>query len=220
MRPLHVSPALPVADVGDHRLAHPELLRDGLLCSGRAPDGSDLFGRELGGRMRETPAHTLRVRSGPMAISATCSGSPLGVAVSDVVEVRSEEEVIGANTGRVVAEVADGEPIGDRSVLEFPRNAVGAAQLATMLERSVPTSLEGSGRPLPASIGAARTIDLGREALSYGQGHGIGGGTRAPKSPIVAITKIASNNRRGAIDGRTFHRGHSSTVSTLAGGVT
>ena len=52
--------------------------------------------------------------------------------VAHVVELRSEEQVIGPDTRGVVTGVQDGQALGDRAVLELPGEAMGHLDQATL----------------------------------------------------------------------------------------
>jgi hypothetical protein len=82
--------------------------------------------------------------------------------ISDIVRVGAKEQVIGPDTTRIVAAVTDFHPLGNWSVMQFPREPMGgdgcvlpATQLAI--------AIRGTCRcPLPARLTLA---DLRPEAL-------------------------------------------------------
>jgi hypothetical protein len=72
--------------------------------------------------------------------------------VSDVVSGCPEKQVIGTYAGRVVAPVADNQPIGDRSEVYFPRAAMSNDAIPANGESAV--AVGGViALPLPAAFG-------------------------------------------------------------------
>jgi 2'-5' RNA ligase len=144
----------------------------GRLLDGRPPRGSLGLGAGLrGGRGLPggRPSHGPDLRGGEPEVPA---GALLKNPVGAVGLVGAEKQVSRPHAGRVVAQVADEKPVGDGSVDELPRDAVGKHRLASGLaglldpENAVvtPVGIPG-GHPFPAS---GRLVDLGPETGSGG----------------------------------------------------
>jgi hypothetical protein len=95
--------------------------------------------------------------------TATNSCASLAVHVAHIFSLRADEEMVGADAGRVVAAVADDHPGWDRPVDELPSDPVRALHNACHRERSIlPTKAGLTARPQPATVGL---LDLGPEAF-------------------------------------------------------
>ena len=95
---MELAPMLATNDETNGRLAHIVVVGEGLLADSSsciaAPDGSDLARGELG-----------------TAIPDTLSTMALPVPVVLIVGLSTEEQMVGSDTGRIVAMMADENPV-------------------------------------------------------------------------------------------------------------
>lgn len=111
---------------------------------------------------------------GPMDNREVTRRPPLGVAVDDVLGLRSQEEMFWVDAASVVAAVKHARSVesgtfGDRAVGQLPRNAVGDDHSTPDTELTVAAGVR-AGSPIPAPI---RLRDLRPEALSTDFVHGV-----------------------------------------------
>lgn len=108
---------------------------------------------EFGARVVFPSTEQFRMQSGSVEVS--CGGSPFGGHVSHVVRLASKKKMIRINTSPVVTFMTDKHTCWDRSVVQFPRYAVGeelpAFPARTPTESSISPCSAGSF-PLPAVI--------------------------------------------------------------------
>lgn len=94
--------------------------------------------------------------------------TPLRGHITQVVARRAEKEMVRSDALRVVAAVADEQPIGDRVVVQLPRKAVGkqrARRMSAGIQLAVAVAVQRSS-PLPAPV---RLADLRPEAIRDGR---------------------------------------------------
>lgn len=99
-----------------------------------------------------------------LATSATWPRSAFGKHVPDVIGWRTEEQVVGAHTGRVVATVADVLPLRDRSILHTPYEPMRVDRCPSLAKTAVPVRVTRSS-PGPARHGVVNDSDLAPESL-------------------------------------------------------
>lgn len=75
----------------------------------------------------------------------------LGNHIVDVVGLSSEEQMINSDTLRIVTSMEHEEPIGDRSVLSFPRITMNWVLLFIVADESIPT-IGAMSSPIPAVV--------------------------------------------------------------------
>jgi hypothetical protein len=121
--------------------------------------------RELGQSVASAASHALGMEMGGMVLAARecfrARSRSVAVAdgiaslanhVADVVGVGAKEEVIGANTRRVIAAVQDVESRGDCPEMQLPRDAMGGANAAvTDVQETVSAAVVIAG-PRPTAI--------------------------------------------------------------------
>lgn len=106
------------------------------------------------------------------------SAPVLRTAVGDIIQGRSEEQMLRANAGRIVTTVADPHAFRDRSVVQFPRNAMNTdASTMCTTRKTYPTvwlPWKQTARPYPtlaqrrAMIGnGSARIDMCPESLRH-----------------------------------------------------
>jgi hypothetical protein len=150
---LDVCPRLAPDDRTDVASGHAELSSqsyDGAFAVARqgsmsAPNLSNVVGRDL------DPAHSL-----------AADVTSLLHRVSRVLGWRAEEQVIGADTRRVVAAMADEQPIWDGTVREFPTDTRGidAASVESAATDAAVAQRVAAASPLPAAIRRRGSVDL------------------------------------------------------------
>jgi len=107
---------------------------------------------------------SFRVDVGPMLVSLPRPAFRGGV--PDVVGGRAEEEMRDVYTRGIVAPVKHKKPIRNRTVDEYPGNAMGEKVLLVLGEYPVAASVS-TGKPEVASVGRV-ALHVGIEALTGG----------------------------------------------------
>ena len=152
-------------DAGDRGSRYAELAaqRSAVPLADTGPNTGDLFVSQLSAPIQPSAV----VRAEPRMVRAPRlawrSGTTLGEHVVDVVGLRSQEQMVGSDASFVVAVVEDVHAHGNRTVVEFPRNAMSrdrAAVYATAADRGV----TGAGRSGPFPTGV-RFADVRPESL-------------------------------------------------------
>lgn len=125
------------------------------------------------------------VRKARPAMALAASIPSLGFAVGHVVGLSAKKEVLNANTGRVVAPVQNTESVWYFTVLQCPRNAMGALDSRAQLEASV-SSRKSRSLPRVAPGGLTFTIDLHLEPASdSAKDVAPGGGLKHARTPTT-----------------------------------
>jgi hypothetical protein len=94
----------------------------------------------------------------------TASSTTLSISVSNVVGVRTEKKMRWVDAGGVVAVVADLHVLGNRPVVDFPRNAVRGHDLPIKGEASIAPLMMSATSPLPTALGL---LNLSPKTLLY-----------------------------------------------------
>jgi hypothetical protein len=113
---------------------------------------------------------------------AAPSCSPFGDLISHVLSWRAQEQMSGITTGRIVATMADKEPIGDRPIDEFIDDAMHSPIPFADGELPIAT-WEATALPLPTRIGTVGLVNTRPNIL----GPAALGVCPAPSRAIEAI---------------------------------
>jgi len=147
---LDVCPGTSVLDVLNLATPDAELLRNGALGDSAieaVSDSPNIVDGQFCCRVGDTTV-------------VGCGSTSLAQAIAPVVASGSQPEMIGPNTGWVVAVVQDVQPVGNRSVRKLPGVTMGCTNV-TVGDTEAAVAFHGGGGPHPAVIGL---VDLGPEA--------------------------------------------------------
>lgn len=127
MKSVNVLPRSARSDVTDRPEAKSIRRRQNAQLLTRTSTSSylaDLALRDFRHPVTGTAKHLARIEALRVLIAAESPLTPLAISISRVVGSRPDEKVIRSDARWVVAAVADGEARRDRTVGEFPRDAV------------------------------------------------------------------------------------------------
>ena len=163
-------PVLTADYVLDGWHGHPEVSGDLAIfqpfASHRA-NTTNIIRRQAGSTIALT--NTRAGSSGRMSITGHRVSASLTNHVGNVVGLRTKEQVIGPDTGAVVAAVQDAHSHRDRTIGQYPCNSVGALDGPRVRKANHPVAgARSMGGPLPT---VTTSIDLGPKPISNGTGN-------------------------------------------------